>query len=306
MEGRLMDRFESMSVLVAAVEAGSLSAASRRLGMPLASVSRKVSELERHLKTRLLNRSSRQLTLTDPGRSFLASCKRILGELGEAERTAAGEFSAPKGELVVTAPIVLGRLHVLPIVTDFLRSYPDIDVRLTLTDRIASLLEDRVDVAVRVGELPDSSLIVRNIGAIQRVVCGSPSYFDERKIPRRPADLRRHDCITFEGLSSPEAWTFAGRKGGTTVRVHSRLVVSTAEAAVDAAIAGLGVTRVLSYQVAAATRAGALRRVLRSHEPPQTPVGLVYLGQPFVPLKLRVFLDFATPRLKSSLSRAVA
>jgi DNA-binding transcriptional LysR family regulator len=299
-----MDRFESMSVLVAATEAGSLSAASRRLGMPLASVSRKVSELEQHLKTRLLTRSSRQLTLTDAGRSYLAACKRILGELGEAERTAAGEFSAPKGDLVVTAPIVFGRLHVLPVIAEFLQSYPDIDVRLNLTDRIASLLEDRVDVAVRVGELPDSSLIVRNIGAIQRVVCGSPSYFDKRKTPKRPDDLRTHDCITFEGLSSPEVWTFAGGKGGTTVRVHSRLIVNTAEAAIDAAVAGLGVTRLLSYQVAAATRAGTLRRVLRSHEPSPTPVGVVYLGQTLLPLKLRVFLDFATPRLKSGLTQA--
>lgn len=299
-----MDRFESMSVLVAAVEAGSLSAAGRRLAMPLASVSRKVADLERHLGTRLLNRTSRQLTLTETGRTYLAACQRILDEVGQAERTAAGELSAPRGELVVTAPIVLGRLHLLPIVTEFLGVYPDIDVRLILTDRIASLIEDRVDVAIRVGELPDSSLIVRNLGAIQRVVCGSSAYFDRRQAPRRPDDLRRHDCITFEGLSSAESWRFAGRRGGVSVRVHSRLVVNTAEAAIDAAVAGLGVTRVLSYQVAAAVRAGALRRVLRSAEPPATPVGLVYLGQPLLPLKLRVFLDFATPRLKDGLGRA--
>ena len=136
-----MDRFASMSILVTAVEAGSLSAAARRLGMPLATVSRKVSELESHLGTRLLNRSSRRLTLTDTGRSYVAACKRILEDVGEAERAASGEYSAPKGELVITAPIVFGRLHVLPVVAEFLRTFPEIDIRIVLADRLINLLE---------------------------------------------------------------------------------------------------------------------------------------------------------------------
>ena len=148
-----MDRLESMSVLVAAVEAGSLSAASRRLGTPLATVSRKVSELETHLGARLLNRSSRRLTLTEAGRSYFAACKRILDDVGEAERAAAGEYSAPKGELIITAPIVFGRLHVLPVISEFLKAYPEIDIRLVLADRVVNLLDDHVDLAVRIGEL---------------------------------------------------------------------------------------------------------------------------------------------------------
>src|SRR5579862_2930808 len=156
-----------MSILVTAVDAGSLSAAARQLGTPLATVSRKVSELEAHLKTRLLNRSSRRLTLTDAGRSYVASCKRILEELEEAERAASGEYSAPKGELIVTAPIVFGRLHVLPIVMAFLKAYPDIDIRLALADRIVNLLEDRVDLAIRIGALPDSALVATRVGAIR-------------------------------------------------------------------------------------------------------------------------------------------
>ena len=165
-----MDRLESMSILVTAVEAGSLSAAGRRLGMPLATVSRKVSELEAHLKTRLLNRSSRQLTLTDAGRSYVAACRRILEDVGEAERAASGEYSAPRGDLIITAPIVFGRLHVLPIAMEFLKAYPDIDIRMVLADRVINLLEEHADLAVRIGALPDSSLVASRVGSIRRVV----------------------------------------------------------------------------------------------------------------------------------------
>ncbi|TIX54789.1 MAG: LysR family transcriptional regulator, partial [Mesorhizobium sp.] len=174
-----MDRLEAMSLFVAAVEAGSLSAAGRRFGIPLATVSRKVSDLERHLKTRLLNRSTRQLTLTDAGHAYLAACRRILDEVGEAERAAAGEYSAATGELIITAPIVFGRLHVLPVVTGFLAAYPDVTIRLMLADRITQLSEEHIDLAVRIGELPDSSLVATRIGSIRRVVCASPAYLAE-------------------------------------------------------------------------------------------------------------------------------
>jgi DNA-binding transcriptional LysR family regulator len=295
-----------MSILLAVVEAGSLSAAARRLGTPLATVSRKVSELERHLKTRLLTRSSRQITLTEVGRSYVAACKRILEDVGEAERAASGEYSAPKGELIVTAPIVFGRLHVLPIVVAFLGEYPEIDLRIALADRVANLLEDHVDLAVRIGTLPDSSLVATRLGSIRRVVCGSPAYFDERGMPARPDDLRSHDCITFEGLMSPRVWTFAKGRADLAVPVHSRLVVNTAEAAIDAAVAGAGVARVLSYQIAAATRAGTLVVALQEFEPTPWPVSLVYPGQGPLPLKLRAFLDFAAPRLRAALSQTAA
>jgi DNA-binding transcriptional LysR family regulator len=296
-----MDRLESMSILVAAVEAGSLSAAARRLGTPLATVSRKVSDLEAHLKTRLLNRSSRNLTLTDAGRSYLEACRRILEDVGEAERAASGEYSAPKGDLIITAPIVFGRLHVLPVAMEFLKAYPEIDIRIVLADHVVNLLEDHVDLAVRIGELPDSSLVATRIGAIRRVVCGSPAYFAERGTPQSPDELGQHDCITFEGLSSPHAWGFATAKSEASVPIRSRLVVNTAEAAIDAAIAGVGITRVLSYQIANAMQAGALAVALEEFEPVPAPVSLVYAGQGRLPLKLRAFLDFAAPRLKARL-----
>jgi DNA-binding transcriptional LysR family regulator len=297
-----MDRLEAMSALLAAVEAGSLSGASRKLGMPLATVSRKVSELETHLRIRLVTRTSRRLILTDAGRSYVAACKRILDDVREAERAAAGEYSAPKGELIITAPIVFGRLHVLPVVLEFLKTYPEIEVRLTLADRVVNLQEDHVDLAVRIGELPDSSLVAMRVGSIGRVVCGSPAYFAERGTPKRPNELSKHDCITFNGLTSPEAWIFPSGKGNISVAVHSRLIVNTAEAAIDAAITGLGITRVLSYQVADALRTGALLLALREFEPPLVPVSLVHAGQGRLALKLRAILDFAAPRLKARLS----
>ncbi len=297
-----MDRFEAMSVLLAAVDAGSLSAASRQLGLPLTTVSRKVLDLEAHLKTRLLIRSSRRVTLTDAGQSYVAACRRILEEVGEAERAAAGEYSRPKGDLLITAPIVFGRLHVLPIVAGFLKAYPDINVRMMLADRVINLTEEHIDVALRIGELPDSSLVATKVGSIRRVVCAGSAYLASRGTPKSPSDLSAHDCITFEGLMSPQTWTFRIGKVDTPVAIRSRLVVNTAEAAIDAAVAGLGFTRVLSYQVADAQRAGTLAVVLEKFEPAPSPVSLVHSGQGLLALKTRAFIDFAAQRLKARLA----
>jgi DNA-binding transcriptional LysR family regulator len=295
-----MDRLEAMSILIAAVDAGSLSAAARRLRTPLATVSRKISDLEAHLGTRLLNRTSRKLTLTDAGQSYVEACRRILEDVTEAERTAAGEYSAPKGDLTITAPTVFGRLHVLPVVAAFLKSHAEIDVRLMLADRIVNLLEDHIDLAVRIGPLSDSGLVAARVGAIRQVVCASPAYLAARGVPERPADLGAHDCITSGGLMSPDVWRFPAGRSTASVAVHSRLTVNSAEAAVEAAVAGLGITRVLSYQAAGAVRMGTLAIVLQDFEPAPWPVSLVYPASGrLLPLKLRAFLDFASPRLKA-------
>jgi len=298
-----MDRLESMSVLVAAVETGSLSAAARKLRMPLATVSRKVSDLEGHLRTQLVTRTNRRLVLTDAGRSYVTACKRILEDIAETERAAAGEYRAPRGGLTVTAPIVFGRVHVLPIAIEFLKAYPDINIRIALADRVVNLQEEDFDLAVRIGELPDSGLVATRVGSIRRVVCGSPTYFAARGIPTNPDDLSAHDCITFEGLTSPESWTFSVGRSTRSVDIHSRLIVNTAEAAIDAAIAGVGVVRVLSYQAAGALRAGSLALVLETFEPAPWPVSIIYTKQGLLPLKLRAFLDFTVPRLKTRLAR---
>jgi DNA-binding transcriptional LysR family regulator len=294
-----MDRLDAMSVVLTVVEAGSLSAASRRLGIPLATVSRRISELEAHLKTRLLVRSTRRIALTDAGRSYVEACKRILGEIEEAERVATAEHQAPRGDLTVTAPLVFGRIHVVPVAVEFLATYPEINLRLVLSDRILNLIEDKIDVAVRIGVLPSSNLIATRIGATRRVVCASPAYLAARGRPERPEDLRSHDCITFENLASAQAWSFKRGKRERAVPIHSRIAVNTAEGAIDAAAAGLGLTRVLSYMIDDARRGGTLEIVLEKFEPPAWSVNLVYAQKGFIPLKLRAFLDWATPRLKA-------
>lgn len=298
-----MNRLESMSILVAVVDSGSLSAAARRLGMPLATVSRKIGELESHLKTRLLLRTTRQLSLTEAGSSYVAACRRILEEIGEAERAATGEYASPKGELVVTAPIVFGRLHVVPVVAEFLAHYPEIDISLVLTDRVVHLMDEHVDVAVRIGELPDSTLVAMGVGSVRRVVCASPAYLANHGVPARPCDLTGHECISFEVLASKLAWVFGSGKSELSVPVHSRLAVNTAEAAIAAAILGVGLIRVLSYQVVDAIRNNALCVVLDTFESAPLPVSLVHKGQVPLPLKLRAFLDFLTPRLRTRISR---
>jgi DNA-binding transcriptional LysR family regulator len=296
-----MDRLEAMSIFLAVVEAGSLSAAARRQKTPLATVSRKVSELEQHLQTKLFDRSSRKLLLTDAGSSYVAACKRILADVTEAERAASGEYTAPTGELIVTAPIGLGRIHLIPILTEFLKTYPDIDVRMVLSDRVVSLLEDQIDVALRIGALPDSSLMALRVGTIRRVACASPAYLAARGTPRTPDDLAGHDCISFAGFLAPDVWTFVSGKTSVAVPVHSRLVVSGAEAACDAVRADNGITIVFSYHVAAALEAGTLTTILDEFQPAPLPLNLVYKAGRFLPIKLRAFLDFAAPRLKARL-----
>lgn len=294
-----MDRLDAMTVLLAVVEARSFSAAARRLDMPLATVSRKVNELETYLKTRLLHRTTRQLSLTEAGQSYVAACRRVLEDIGEAERAATGEYASPKGDLTVTTPVVFGRIYVVPLVSEFLALYPDINIRLTLADRVAHLMEERIDVAVRIGVLPDSALVATRVGTIRRVICASPAYLAAHGNPEHPNDLTEHQCITFEGLSSASSWTFNARPSRIAVPVRTRLVVNTAEAAIAAATCGLGLTNVLSYQVADAVRRGSLQVVLEQFELEDWPIHLVHAGQAPLPLKLRAFLDFITPRLRS-------
>jgi len=296
-----MDRLDAMAVFQAAVETRSLSAAGRKLGMPLATVSRKLSELEAHLKTRLLLRSTRQLTLTDAGHAYLAACQRILEAVSEAEQAASGEYAAPRGELIITAPIVFGRLHVLPIVSEFLGAYPEVNVRLHLGDRTLNLMDEHIDLAVRIGELPDSRLSAIPVGETRHVVCASPGYFAARGRPQAPRDLQTHQCIAFESLLSRNAWSFIVDGADVAVPIAPRLLVNTAEAAIDAAVAGFGLTRVLSYQIAAAVQAGSIGIALEAFEPGALPVNLVFDKQGRVPVKLRAFLDFANPRLRERL-----
>lgn len=295
------DRLEAMSILVSVADEGSLSAVSRRLDLPLATVSRKISELEAHLGTRLFQRAGRGLILTETGRDYTSACRRILEDVTEAERLASGEFRAPKGNLVVTAPLVFGRLHLLPVIVEFLKTYPEIDVRLIQSDRLFDLPEEHVDLAVRIGKPPDSSLLSRNIGTTRRVICASPGYLMEHGSPTKPDDLRQHVCVSFEGLMSTQSWSFRKDRSEENVAIHSRLAVNTAEAAIDAAVAGLGLVRVLSYQVQDLVAQGLLKTVLDEAEQDPWPISILYPSRGLVPQKVRVFLDFATRGLKRRL-----
>jgi DNA-binding transcriptional LysR family regulator len=294
-----MDRLDSMSILVTVAEAGSLSAAARQLGTPLTTVSRKISDLEAYLTTQLLTRSSRRVTLTDAGKSYVAASKRILEQVGEAERIAAGEYTAPKGELSVTAPIVFGRLHLVPVLADFLRAYPDIDVRLALSNRQVNLAEEGIDAALRVGDLPDSSMIATRVGTIRRVFAASPGYLEARGMPQKPADLVGHDCVGVQGFTGSSFWNVAG---DVEVPVRYRLIVNSTDAACEAAKEGMGIVSVFSHHVAAAFRERTLLPVLPDLERGDLPLSLVRPSAEHLPLKLRAFLDFVTPRLKSRLS----
>jgi DNA-binding transcriptional LysR family regulator len=297
-----MDRLDAMSTFLAVVEAGSLSAAARRLKTPLTTVSRKVSELESHLSAKLFNRSSRQLVLTDAGSSYLAACKRILADVTEAERTASGEYTAPTGELSVTTPIAIGRTVLIPIMADFLKAYPNINAKMFPTDRMVNLVQEQIDVGVRIGALPDSSLIAIRVGTTRRMACASPSYLAARGTPLTPDNLAGHDCISYPTIASPDVWTFVRDNTTVAVPVHTRLVVGSVEAACAAARAGVGITIAFSYQLQAASERGDLTTLLDDYQPEPRPVYLVYAADRFLPIKVRAFLDFAAPRLKRILA----
>ncbi|HTQ99791.1 MAG TPA: LysR family transcriptional regulator [Candidatus Acidoferrum sp.] len=299
-----MDRFEAMAMLVTVTETGSLSAAGRALKVPLATLSRKISDLETLLGTRLLIRTTRKLTLTDAGVAYVAAARRILEQVDAAEREAAGEFTTPKGELVITAPTLFGRLHVLPLVAEFLARHTEINIRLVLTDRNVDLIDAHIDMAVRIGTLPDSSMVATQVGLVRSVVCASPALLKQHGTPKHPDDLRKLPCITVDTPFPAAGWRFRA-SGAAAFEVHvvPRLSVTTTDAAVAAAVSGIGATRLLHYQVADAVKAGALRIVLAGFEPEPSPISLIHVSRGQMPLKMRRFLDFAAPLLRNTLAK---
>jgi DNA-binding transcriptional LysR family regulator len=293
-----MDRIGSVAVFVEVAERRSFAEAARRLGRSPTAVTRAIGELEARLGVRLLNRTTRAVGITEAGERFLAGARRVLADLDEIERAAAGEGAAPRGELRVTAPILFGRLHVSPIMIEFLERFPDVSVALSLIDRPVDLVEEGLDVAVRIGALAESSAIASRVGALHRIVVASPDYLARCGTPKAPAELGAHAIVAFSGMEGADRWVFRDQGGEASVAIMPRLVVTTAEAAVDAARAGFGVTRVLSYQAADDIARGSLRRLLQAHEGAELPVHLLYPGGRHPPPKLRAFLDFAVPRLR--------
>jgi DNA-binding transcriptional LysR family regulator len=305
-----MDRFDAITAFVAVARSGGFSAASRALGMPVANVSRKVALLEAALGVRLLVRTTRHVALTDGGKRYFETCSRVIDAMRDADEEVSGEYRDPKGDLVITAPLGFGQQHLQPVVHEFLRAYAQVNVHLQLDDRVLQLVEAHVDCAVRIGTLSDSSLVARELGAIRVVVCAAPAYLQARGTPLDLSALSGHDGISWTGLGLHKTWAFTVRQGDKfteqQVPVHVRLSTSTPESALQAAIDGLGLVQATSYQVAPHVAAGRLVPVLVAHDSEPMPVSLVYPGKRLMPLKLRVLLDFAAPRLEQRLAEVDA
>jgi DNA-binding transcriptional LysR family regulator len=300
-----MDRIDSVAVFAEVAERASFAQAARHLNRSPASVTRAVAELEARLGVRLLNRTTRAVSVTETGQRFLAGARRVLADLAEIEQAAAGQGQAPRGELRVTAPIVFGRRHVLPLVTDFLAQFPEVGVRLMLVDRPVDLVEEGIDVAIRIGTLADTSAIATRVGGLRRVVVAAPGYLKRRGRPKRLGDLAAHDVIAFVGIEGIQRWRF---RAGNEAPIKPRLIVNTAEAAIDAAVSGFGITRVLSYQAVDALAGKTLVRLLREHEGEEAPIHVLYPDGRHPPPKLRAFLDALMPRLRqrcAAVARAI-
>jgi DNA-binding transcriptional LysR family regulator len=298
-----------MAMLVASVEEGSLSAAARKLRIPVATLTRNVNDLETLIGTKLLVRTTRKLQLTDAGTDYVAAARRILEQVDEQERRAAGEFTNPRGELVVTTPVQVARLRVLPVINQFLTLFPEIRIQLLQSDRNIDLVDSHADVAVRIGRLSDSSLVATRVGLLRVVVVASPALLKQHGEPRSPEELHAFPRVVFNSpFLSP--WRFRhpdvnGTNGADEIHTISgtpRLLVSSPDAAADAAIDGVGATMLLEHDVAEAVSAGKLRCILQAFEVEPIPVHLVHLSRDMMPVKLRRFIDFAVPTLREALS----
>ncbi|WP_201595472.1 LysR family transcriptional regulator [Psychrobacter vallis] len=299
-----MDRLQAMSMLIKVAEVGSFSAASKILNVPLPTLSRKVSDLENQLGVRLLHRTTRKLSLTDSGYDYIEACKKILEQVEEAESKAKGEYSEPRGDLVITAPVMFGRLYVLPIIIEFLSLYSSINVQLLLSDKNINLFEDDVDMAIRIGKLPDSTMIATQVGSMRIVTCASQQFLAEHRKVESPNDLTRLSCISLNTAMTIPYWRYNLPDSGLTTHIDivPRLTVNDSDSAVKAAINGVGITQQLHYQVKGAIDKDDLKIILNEFEPDEIPVHLLHKTRKYSPQKIKVFLEFISPKLKNSLS----
>ncbi|MGO4330101.1 LysR family transcriptional regulator [Cupriavidus sp. 2TAF22] len=294
-----MDRLQAMKTFVTVVETGGFTSAARKLDVSPSVVSRIVNELEEHLAVRLLTRTTRLVRLTDTGSAYFENCRRILGEIDDAELLATGSHAEPRGQLTITASVLFGAAYVMPIVTEYLQRYPDVDATCLLLDRVVNLVEEGIDVGIRIGELPDSSLQAVPVGSVRRVLCAAPAYLERHGAPRSPDDLGRHTLIMASGVSASPEWRFNRADSLVPTRLEPRLVTTTNDSAIVAAMAGFGIVRLLSYQVAAQLGAGTLQVVLGDFEPPALPVNVIHREGRHATRKVRAFLDLAIDALRA-------
>lgn len=294
-----MDRFHEMAVFVAVAEEQSFAAAGRRLRMSPPAVTRAVAFLEERLGVRLLTRSTRLVRATDAGARYLEDARRILLEADEADEAAAGINATPRGHLAVTAPMLFGKLYVMPIITAYQRTFSETTISALFVDRVVNLLDEGLDIGIRIGQLPDSSLRAIRVGQVRRVICASAGYLKKNGVPKKPADLAGHPLIAATAVSAGSEWTFANGKQKIAVRVSPRILVNTNDGAIEAARDGFGLTRLLSYQVAGELAAGKLKTVLSEYEEAPLPIHVIHREGRHGSAKVRSFVDLAVEKLRA-------
>lgn len=292
-----MDRWQVMRIFVKVAETASFAEAARHLQMSAPAVTRAVASLEETIGARLFVRTTRSVKLTDAGSGYFEDCRRILADIAEAEAAAAGTYATPTGTLTVTAAAMFGNMYVLPILTEYLDTYPTMLGRTLFVDRLVNIVEEGADVAVRIGHLPDSGFTAIRVGSVRRVICGSPAYFEKYGVPRTPADLKNHRIAASTGAWSSPEWRFANDQ---RVTVQSSLQCNTNDAVISAAVSGWGLTRVVHYQIGPALLDGRLQIVLADYEEPPLPIHVLYPEGRHSPAKVRAFVDLAVARLRGN------
>lgn len=294
-----MDRLHLMAVFVAVAEEKGFAAAARRLRMSPPAVTRAIAALEERLAVKLLNRTTRHVRVTEPGQRYLEDARRILTEADAADEAAAGINAEPRGHLTVTAPVLFGRMFVMPGIVEYLDRYPATEVTALFLDRIVSLLEEGLDVGVRIGELPDSSMRALRVGSVRHVLCASPEHLRNRGIPQHPEDLRKHPIISSSAGNFTVDWRFGSKIASQRLSIKPRLAVTTNDAAIAAAVSSFGITRLLSYQIAPQLAAGELQIILSEYEPTPLPVHIVHREGRYASAKVRTFVDLLAERLRT-------
>lgn len=295
-----MDRFHLVNVFVAVVDAQGFAGAARKLAISPPAVTRAVNELEAHLGMRLLTRTTRTVRVTDAGERYAQDCRRILAELAEADESVSGQHGAPRGRITVTAPVLFGGMVVTPIVTAYLQRYPEVSASCLFLDRVVNLVDEGVDVAIRIGELPDSTLQAIRVGQVRQLICAAPDYLAAHGIPLTPEDLHRHTIVSANSVTPNPEWRLVHSGAPRSVRFQARMTTSTNDSAVAAVVGGFGITRLLSYQVAGYLRDGRLKTVLAEYEAPPLPVHVVHREGRQAPQRVRAFIDMAVEQLRAN------
>ena len=295
-----MDKFNLITIFIAIADTSGFAAAARKLNISPPAVTRAINELETQLNVRLLTRTTRKVRVTDAGARYVEDCRKIIAELSEADESVGGSHGAPRGRLTLTAPVLFGSKFVTPIVAEYLQTYPEVSASCLFLDRIVNMMDEGIDVAIRIGELPDSSMQSIRVGQVRRVICAAPGYLKQYGIPRKPEDLQNHSIISANSMDSSPEWTLMEGGVARVIKLQSRFTTSSNDSAIAATAGGFGLTRLLSYQIADFLRAGQLKTLLGQCEPPALPIHVVHREGRHASKKARAFIDLAVARLRAN------